>query len=184
MTPLAGSASVFASLSLSLSLSLSETENVRVCLQACTHRVAEHGAWQAWHYFIDPCDNYATANYSDYGLGCDRANVSGSGTAYTDQYLPPVAAMFRNASTCPHELLLFMHNRRWDDPMQLSNGSIVPLIDYIADSQARALATVQSFVDEWAALQPYMDVLPAYALACKHRATQSPSLTVFLWTSA
>ena len=86
---------------------------------------------------------------------------------------PAVAAMFRNASTCPRELLLFMHNRRWDDPMQLGNGTIAPLIDYIADSQARALATVQSFIDEWAALQPCMNVLLACAAACEHRAPYS-----------
>ena len=36
---------------------------------------------QAWHYFIDPCDNYAQANYSSFGIGCDRANVSGAGMA-------------------------------------------------------------------------------------------------------
>ncbi len=111
---------------------------------------------QAWHYFIDPCDNYAQANYSSFGIGCDRANVSGAGTGYVDQYLPPVAAMFKNASTCPTELLLFMHNLPWTYPMQLANSSSVQLIDYIAANHAAAVATAAAFEREWRALKPYM----------------------------
>ena len=112
---------------------------------------------QAWHYFIDPCDNYAQANYSSFGIGCDRANVSGTGTGYTDQYLPAVAAMLENVSTCPTELLLFMHNLPWTHPMKLANGSTVQLIDYIAASHAAAVATAASFGREWQALRPHLD---------------------------
>eukprot|EP01052_Picozoa_sp_SAG31_P015170 SAG31_NODE_967_length_10684_cov_58.582239_8_plen_374_part_00 len=111
---------------------------------------------QAWHYFIDPCDNYAQANYSSFGIGCDRANVSGFGTGYVDQYLPAVATMFKNPETCPPELLLFMHNLPWTYPMQLRNGTRVQLIDYIALNHAAAVATATSFVREWLALQPHM----------------------------
>jgi alpha-glucuronidase len=82
--------------------------------------------------------------------------VSGAGTGYVDQYLPPVAAMFKNASTCPTELLLFMHNLPWTYPMQLANSSSVQLIDYIAANHAAAVATAAAFEREWRALKPYM----------------------------
>ena len=84
---------------------------------------------QAWHYFVDACNMYQTQNSSTDGLGCDR---TGHGTGYANQYEPAVSDMLSNVSTCPTEQLLFFHHLSWMHPMELSNGTTVPLIDYIA----------------------------------------------------
>lgn len=58
---------------------------------------------------------------------------------YADQYEPAVRDMLSNISTCPTEQLLFFHNLAWSHPMELSNGTTVPLIDYIAVTRCDAL---------------------------------------------
>ena len=65
---------------------------------------------QAWHYFIDPCDNYRQSNYSTDGAGCDRTVT---GTNYAEQYAPALAALLNDPRTCPRELLMFFHNLKW-----------------------------------------------------------------------
>lgn len=68
------------------------------------------------HYWVDPCSNTGTSNYSYHGLGCDRT-TGAWGTGYAGDYAPPNAAMFNNVETCPVNLLLWFHNLAWTHMM-------------------------------------------------------------------
>ena len=59
-----------------------------------------------------PCDDYDFANYSKDGLGCDRTS-QGNGSKMTQTYSPGVMALLDNPRTCPPNLLLFFHNKKW-----------------------------------------------------------------------
>jgi len=124
---------------------------------------------QAWHYFLDPCANYFQQNATSVGIGCDRTSIGPTGTGYAAQYLPRVRDMFNNLATCPKELLLFFHNLPWTHPMQLANGSIVTLIDFIAISQSEALDTAGQMAKDWDSLEGLVDQLRFEAVQARFR---------------
>ena len=109
---------------------------------------------RAWHYFVDACVSYSTQNSSTDGLGCDRTS---HGTGYADQYEPAVRDMLSNVTTCPREQLLFFHHLSWSHPMALSNGSTVPLIDYIAITSEHALEEARQMAADWDTLEGLVD---------------------------
>ena len=109
---------------------------------------------QSWHYFLDPCAKYDTQNMSAFGLGCSRVST---GTNFASRYLPPVAQMYNDLSTCPQEMLLFFHNLPWTHPITLRNGSKVPLIDYISICSQEARHEAAQHARDWNSLEGRVD---------------------------
>ena len=91
---------------------------------------------------------------SAFGLGCDRVST---GTDFASRYLPPVADMYNDVSTCPQELLLFFHNLPWSHPVALGNGSKVPLVDYISIRSQEARNEAKQHAADWSALEGLVD---------------------------
>ena len=119
------------------------------------------------HYWMDPCANYATSNYSRGGLGCDRTSA---GTGMADLYESSVAVMFSNVSTCPQELLLWFHHLPWDHPMPSPSHSrggdargtnaataTVPLFDWINATHHAAVGEAGKLASAWDTLEGLID---------------------------
>ena len=110
-------------------------------------------------YWPHPCDDYDFANYSKDGLGCDRTSA-GVGSRMTDTYSPGVKTLLDNPETCPSELLLFFHNKRWMDPIIPYGGSgdekKVSLFDRIRDRHESALVELKGMAASWNDLEEVM----------------------------
>jgi len=106
------------------------------------------------HYWVDPCSNYGCANYSRFGLGCDRTSVTGTG--YAGQYAPSVRDMFDNVQTCPTKLLLWFHNLAWDHQMTV-NGETMTLFDHINQTHVGAVQEVKQLAKDWLSLYGMVD---------------------------
>ncbi len=99
---------------------------------------SENNGWGQWHR--------ADAK----GVGMDRTP---SGTGYTTQYRPAVAAMYANLETCPDDLLLFFHHVPYTHVLHSGKTVIQSLYDshYLgADEAAR-------YIDDWKSLQGLVD---------------------------
>jgi alpha-glucuronidase len=120
---------------------------------------------QHWHYNIDPCANYDTQNMSRFGLGCNRVST---GTNFVSRYLPAVAALYNNLSTCPVELLLFFHNVPWSHPVLL-DGVKVPLIDYISNRSHQALNQAKHQAGNWNSLRGLVDTARLEAVQARFK---------------
>eukprot|EP00746_Dinoflagellata_sp_MGD_P039578 gnl/MRDRNA2_/MRDRNA2_195534_c0_seq1.p1 gnl/MRDRNA2_/MRDRNA2_195534_c0~~gnl/MRDRNA2_/MRDRNA2_195534_c0_seq1.p1 ORF type:complete len:580 (-),score=88.83 gnl/MRDRNA2_/MRDRNA2_195534_c0_seq1:16-1638(-) len=108
------------------------------------------------HYWMDPCSNYGTSNYSSYGLGCDRTSISGTG--FAAQYEPSIRDMFNNVETCPKELLLWFHNLHWTYPIRTTkNKTTVPLLDYLRDEHREAVEEARKLAESWDHLEGLVD---------------------------
>jgi alpha-glucuronidase len=100
---------------------------------------SEHNGWGQWH------------RASATGVGMDRTVATGTG--FTAQYRPAVAAMFESLATCPDELLLFMHHVPYAH--RLKSGKTV--IQHIYDEHYTGAAAAAALVDEWRTLEGRID---------------------------
>ena len=81
----------------------------------------------------------------------------------TQTYSPGVMALLDNPTTCPTNLLLFFHNKKWLDlvvPHDYINGSSavskVPLFNRIRDHHADALEELKEMAESWNSLEKIM----------------------------
>jgi alpha-glucuronidase len=85
------------------------------------------------------------------GIGMNRTIASGTG--YIGQYPPDVARMYESLTTCPDNLLLFMHHVPYT--YILHSGETV--IQYVYDSHYQAAAEAQEFPHWWKTLRGRID---------------------------
>jgi len=104
------------------------------------------------HYDPDPAHRQKNYHHADEeGVGYDRTQATGSG--YTQQYQPPVAAMFESLETCPDEHLLFFHHVPYTH--RLKSGKSV--IRHIYDSHVEGVGSVREFKKVWMSLSAKID---------------------------
>ncbi len=77
---------------------------------------SEHNGWGQWH------------NADKQGVGMDRSVATGTG--YIGQYRPAIAKVYESLTTCPDDLLLFLHHVPYT--YKLHSGKTV--IQYLYDS--------------------------------------------------
>jgi alpha-glucuronidase len=100
---------------------------------------SERNGWGQWH------------NADEKGVGMDRTVATGTG--YIGQYLPQIASIFENLSTCPDDLLLFFHHVPYT--YKLHSGKTV--IQSIYDSHYEGAEAVEQYVRDWQTLKPHID---------------------------
>jgi alpha-glucuronidase len=100
---------------------------------------SEHNGWGQWHR--------ADAK----GIGMDRTVATGTG--FIGQYRPAVARMYESLTTCPDELLLFMHHVPYT--YVLHSGQTV--IQHIYDSHYEGASEAEGFVGQWQSLKGKID---------------------------
>jgi alpha-glucuronidase len=100
---------------------------------------SERNGWGQWH----------RANGS--GIGMDRTVATGTG--FTAQYSPAVAAMYESLASTPDELLLFFHHVPFT--YKLHSGATV--IQHIYDSHIRGARNAAGFVERWRRLEGLLD---------------------------
>ncbi|MCH9275542.1 alpha-glucuronidase [Bifidobacterium amazonense] len=97
-------------------------------------------------------DRWGTYHYADRdGVGVDRTVATGTG--YTGQYSPRVAATYENLATCPDELLLFFHHVPYSHV--LHDGTSV--IQHIYDTHFAGAAAVDDYIAQWETLAGRID---------------------------
>jgi alpha-glucuronidase len=100
---------------------------------------SEYNGWGQWH------------RADEQGVGMDRTVATGTG--YTAQYRPPVAAMFESLASCPEELLLFMHHVPYTH--RLKSGKTV--IQHFYDEHYAGAEAAAAFVNAWKSLAVKID---------------------------
>lgn len=100
---------------------------------------SEYNGWGQWH------------RADEKGVGMDRTVATGTG--YIGQYRPAVAKMYEELSTCPDELLLFMHHVPYT--YVLHSGKTV--IQHIYDSHYEGAEAAAGFVKQWRTLKGRID---------------------------
>lgn len=100
---------------------------------------SERNGWGQWHR--------ADAK----GVGMDRTVATGTG--FIGQYRPPVAKIYESLSTCPDDLLLWMHHVPYTHV--LHSGKTV--IQHIYDAHYEGAATAEAFVRKWKSLRRFID---------------------------
>lgn len=100
---------------------------------------SERNGWGQWH------------RADEQGVGMDRTVATGTG--FIGQYRAPVARMFESLSTCPDDLVLFMHHVPYD--YKLHSGKTV--IQYLYDSHYEGAARVKQYARDWKALRGRVD---------------------------
>lgn len=85
------------------------------------------------------------------GVGWDRTQKTGSG--YTSQYAPAVAARYESRETCPDALLLFFHHVPYTH--RLRSGKTV--IQHIYDSHFEGVVQAENLRERWRGLQGRID---------------------------
>jgi alpha-glucuronidase len=100
---------------------------------------SEYNGWGQWH------------RANETGVGMDRTVATGTG--YTGQYRPPVAAQFESLASCPEDLLLFMHHVPYTH--RLKSGKT--LIQQFYDLHYQGAQDARGLVDQWRSLEHYVD---------------------------
>ena len=103
-----------------------------------------------WHYWLNPCRGYVYANYSSFGLGCERRG-------FAHQYAPVIREKLLNPDTTPRELLLFFHNVGWAAKVPMAMQHLPTeegegektLFEFLCENAARGVATVREFGRIW-----------------------------------
>ena len=85
------------------------------------------------------------------GVGMDRTVATGTG--FIGQYPPEAARMFDSLTSCPDDLLLFMHHAPWT--YKLHTGKTV--IQTIYDDHYAGAAGAAALVTQWRTLQGLVD---------------------------
>jgi len=83
-------------------------------------------------------------------IGIDRTP---SGTGYTEQYSKENAAIFRDASRCPENLILFFHRLRYDYKMK--NGQT--LLQNIYDTHFEGFDETFKMAEDWKSLKDSLE---------------------------
>lgn len=95
---------------------------------------------------------WGTYHFADRdGIGVDRTVRSGTG--FTAQYEPGLAAMYEDIASCPDELLLFFHHVPYGH--RLNSGKTV--IQHIYDSHFDGADGAQRLLDTWLSLAAHLD---------------------------
>lgn len=100
---------------------------------------SERNGWGQWHR----ADNE--------GVGMDRSAATGTG--YSAQYRPSVAAMYEKADSTPDDLLLFFHHVSYKYKLH----SAKTVIQSLYDSHYDGAETAQRYAQEWKALEGRLD---------------------------
>ena len=100
---------------------------------------SEYNGWGQWH------------RANETGVGMDRTVATGTG--FTAQYHPPVAAVFELLDTCPDDLLLFFHHVPYTH--KLHNGKTV--IQHFYDEHYSGAEAAAGLVDQWKKLAGSID---------------------------
>ena len=102
------------------------------------------------HYHYGPSvdgyeyDRWGTYHFADRdGVGVDRTQATGTG--YTAQYAPALAARYEDVATAPDETLLFFHHVPYTHV--LHDGTSV--IQHIYDTHFRGVENVRGYVEQW-----------------------------------
>ena len=95
------------------------------------------------------------------GIGMDRTTATGTG--FIGQYPPEAASRYESLSTCPDNLLLFMHHVPYTHV--LHSGKTV--IQYVYDSHYAGAAEAQQFPEWWKALRGHVDEQRYHAILGK-----------------
>lgn len=100
---------------------------------------SEYNGWSQWH------------RANETGVGMDRSVATGTG--FIGQYREPVAKEFETLSTCPDDLLLFMHHVPYTH--KLHNGKTV--IQHFYDAHYQGVVDAERLVDQWKELKGKID---------------------------
>lgn len=100
---------------------------------------SERNGWGQWH------------KADEQGVGFDR--TAATGTGFIGQYSAPVASFYESTSTCPDNLLLFMHHVPYTH--KLHNGKTV--IQHLYDTHYDGVDAVDGYVHDWTSLKGKMD---------------------------
>ena len=103
------------------------------------------------HYGPNPegyeYDRWGTYHRADRNaIGVERGP---EGTGYTQQYQPPLDAMYADVKTCPEELLLFFHRLPYDYVMQ--DGRT--LIQRVYDDHFAGYEAAEDFAKRWDSIE-------------------------------
>ena len=85
------------------------------------------------------------------GIGMDRTVATGTG--YIGQYPPELAATYEQLTTCPDDLLLFMHHVPYD--YKLHDGTTV--VQHVYDEHYAGAATAATYAPRWQQLHGLVD---------------------------
>src|SRR6202522_1983475 len=85
------------------------------------------------------------------GIGMDRTVATGTG--YIGQYPPELAKVYESLTTCPDDLLLFMHHVPYD--YVLHSGKTV--VQHVDDSHYAGAATAATYAARWQQLHGLID---------------------------
>jgi alpha-glucuronidase len=107
---------------------------------------AERNGWGQWFR-----GDSASGPNSNAGIGMDRTVATGTG--YIGQYPPELAKVYENLSTCPDDLLLFMHHVPYSHI--LHDGKTV--VQHVYDAHYEGAATAQTYVPRWQTLHGLID---------------------------
>ncbi|XEC93963.1 alpha-glucuronidase family glycosyl hydrolase [Paenibacillus tarimensis] len=109
------------------------------------------------HHYGPDVDGYEYSRWGTYhfadrdGIGVDRTRATGTG--YSAQYHPPVAAMYEDPSACPDELLLFFHHVPYSH--RLKSGETV--IQHIYNTHFEGAEQAERLLKAWAGLEGKID---------------------------
>ena len=133
---------------------------------------SERNGWGQWH------------RGDEKGIGMDRTMATGTG--FIGQYRPPVDRMYESLSTCPDELLLFMHHVPYTQ--KLHSGKTV--IQHIYDSHYQGAAEAANYVTQWQALKGkideprYLEVLARLEYQAGHAQVWRDSVNGWFWKTS
>jgi alpha-glucuronidase len=99
-------------------------------------------------YEFDRWGTYLRANHRE--IGVERGP---EGTGFTEQYSPPLAAMYRDIAACPEELLLFFHRLPYD--YRMKDGRT--LLQRIYDDHFAGYEEAAAMADAWDKLEGRLD---------------------------
>ena len=100
---------------------------------------AEHNGWGQWF------------RGDSQGIGMDRTVATGTG--YIGQYPPELAKIYESLTTCPEDLLLFMHHVPYSH--LLHSGKT--LIQHVYDSHYAGAETASTYPARWQQLHGLID---------------------------
>ncbi|MCX6326832.1 MAG: alpha-glucuronidase family glycosyl hydrolase [Bacteroidia bacterium] len=103
------------------------------------------------HFYPAPSKRVDYHKADKNGVGYDRTIATGSG--YTNQYFEPVKSEYEDLSTCPDELLLFLHHVPYT--YKLKSGKTV--IQHIYDSHNEGVEQVLKYQAQWQSLKGLID---------------------------
>ena len=107
----------------------------------------------ASHFSPDPAKRKKYHKADRKGLGYDRTKNIKNYSHYAGQYHKPVYDMYKNAETCPEELLLFFHHLPYTH--KLKSGKTI--IQHVYDSHNDGVKQVENYLSEWKSLKGLID---------------------------